>query len=93
MFSVHRHADGSAALLAPVPKVALFFLSAGLDSLAAKVADIAGRDENDKSRLLSLYGVNYQDRSAFDVVIDTNGKSPDQVKHEILTAVRAKTRT
>ena len=29
VFSVPRHADGPAALLAPVPKVALFFLSAG----------------------------------------------------------------
>ena len=28
VFSVPRHADGPAALLAPVPKVALFFLSA-----------------------------------------------------------------
>jgi transposase len=28
VFNVHRHADGSAALLAPVPKVAPFFLSA-----------------------------------------------------------------
>jgi cytidylate kinase len=63
----------------------------GLDTLAAKIAGIAGRDENDKSRLLSLYGVNYQDRSAFDVVVDTNGKTPAQVKQAILDAVAAKT--
>lgn len=63
----------------------------GLDSLAARVKGIAGRDENDKSRLLSLYGVDYQDRSAFDVVVDTNGKTPDQVKAAILEAVAQKT--
>ena len=63
----------------------------GLDSLSAKVSGIAGRDVNDKSRLLGLYGVDYQDRSAFDVVIDTNGKTPDQVKAAILAAVQEKT--
>jgi cytidylate kinase len=64
----------------------------GLDSLAAKIAGIAGRDDNDKTRLLSLYGVNYQDRGAFDVVVDTNGKTPAQVKQAILDAVAKKTR-
>jgi cytidylate kinase len=63
----------------------------GLDALAAKVKGIAGRDENDKTRLLSLYGVDYQDRSAFDVVVDTNGKTPDEVKAAILAAVQQKT--
>ncbi len=63
----------------------------GLDSLAAKVAGIAGRDVNDKSRLLGLYGVDYQDRTAFDVVIDTNGKTPAEVKAAILAAVEHKT--
>ena len=65
---------------------------AGLDGLSAKIAGIAGRDDNDKTRLLSLYGVNYQDRGAFDVVVDTNGKTPAQVKQAILDAVDAKTR-
>lgn len=63
----------------------------GLAPLAQKVAGIAGRDVNDKSRLLSLYGVDYQDRSAFDVVVDTNGKSPAEVKAAILAAVETKT--
>jgi cytidylate kinase len=63
----------------------------GLDAMAQKVKGIAGRDENDKSRLMSLYGVDYQDRGAFDVVVDTNGKSPDQVKQAILDAVQKKT--
>lgn len=64
---------------------------AGLDVLAGKVSGIAGRDDNDKTRLLALYGVNYQDRSAFDVVVDTNGKTPAQVKQAILAAVAKKT--
>ncbi len=35
--------------------------------------------------------MNYQDRGAFDVVVDTNGKTPAQVKQAILDAVAQKT--
>jgi cytidylate kinase len=37
------------------------------------------------------HGVDYQDRTAFDVVIDTNGKTPAEVKAAILAAVEHKT--
>ena len=62
-----------------------------VDTIKDEIAGIAGRDENDRTRLLGLYGVNYQDRSAFDVVIDTNGKTPAEVQQAILDAVRKKT--
>jgi cytidylate kinase len=57
-------------------------------AVAKKFDGIASRDANDKSRLMALYGVDYQDRSAFDVVIDTTGKTPDQVQQAIVEAVQ-----
>ena len=56
--------------------------------MAARFDAIASRDQNDKARLMALYGVDYQDRSVFDVVIDTTGKTPDEVQAAILQAVR-----
>lgn len=55
--------------------------------IATSLKDIAQRDAVDRERLMKLYGVNYQDRSAFDVVIVTDGKTPEEVQAEILAAV------
>ncbi len=60
-----------------------------LSTLAARMKDIAHRDDVDHARLEKLYGVDYQDRSAFDVVIVTDGKTPEQVQAEVLAAVSA----
>lgn len=57
--------------------------------IATSMKDIAHRDDVDHARLKKLYDVNYQDRSAFDVVILTDGKTPEQVQAEILAAVGA----
>ena len=54
--------------------------------VAGKFDGIASRDQNDKGRLMALYGVDYQDRSVFDVVIDTTRMTPEQVKEAILEA-------
>lgn len=59
------------------------------NKIASLWHDIAKRDDVDKARLLDLYGVDYQDRSAFDVVVVTDGKNPYQVQAEILAAVHA----
>jgi cytidylate kinase len=61
------------------------------NKIASMWKDIAKRDDVDKARLLDLYGVDYQDRSAFDVVVSTDGKQPADVQAEILAAVRART--
>lgn len=57
-------------------------------TIAASMKDIARRDDVDHARLQKLYDVSYQDRSAFDVVIVTDGKTPEAVQAEILAAVR-----
>lgn len=70
-------------------------LAASADaSVKAKVGPlidkVGARDEVDRKRLLSLYGVDYQDPSAFDVVINTDGKTPTQVAAEVVAAVKAR---
>jgi cytidylate kinase len=58
---------------------------------AAKVAEtfqaIAGRDAQDHSRLQNLYGVDYRDRSVYDVVVDTTHLTPDQVRAAVVAAL------
>jgi cytidylate kinase len=61
------------------------------NKIASMWKDIAKRDDVDKARLFELYGVDYQDRSAFDVVVTTDGKQPADVQAEILAAVQART--
>ena len=51
--------------------------------VAANFKDIAGRDATDLTRLRTLYGVDYQDSSSFDIVIDTTGKSPAELQVEL----------
>ena len=58
--------------------------------VAAEVDEVGARDEVDRKRLLSLYGLDYQDPSAFDVVISTDGKTPTQVSAEVIAAVKAR---
>ncbi|MCC6808193.1 MAG: AAA family ATPase [Deltaproteobacteria bacterium] len=59
-------------------------------AVAAKAQDIAGRDVTDLKRLKLLYGVNYQDTSSFDLVVDTTGKTPEQIQDEIKAFVDAR---
>lgn len=54
------------------------------------INEVGARDEVDRKRLLSLYGLDYQDPSAFDVVISTDGKTPPQVAAEVVAAVKAR---
>jgi cytidylate kinase len=56
-------------------------------AIAGRMKDIANRDNNDLKRLKTLYGVDYQDRSSFDIVVETSGKTPEEVQAAILEAV------
>jgi cytidylate kinase len=67
-------------------------LSAGLDgveAIADRAASIAQRDHHDRTRLLALYGVDYQDPGPFHLRIDTDRLSPQAVVTIILTALTA----
>ena len=60
-------------------------------AIASKMGDIARRDEVDRGRMHALYGVDFQDQCAFDVVLDTTGRSPADMVEVILTeAVRVR---
>ncbi|OGQ19819.1 MAG: hypothetical protein A2138_07435 [Deltaproteobacteria bacterium RBG_16_71_12] len=73
---------------------ALTLAAAADPAVKAKIGplidEVGARDEVDRKRLLSLYGVDYQDPSAFDVVVSTDGKTPQQVTAEVIAAVRAR---
>jgi cytidylate kinase len=56
--------------------------------LLGKLKGIAARDGNDRSRMQALYGVDYQDRTVFDVVIHTDDLSEAQVTERIQEAVK-----
>ncbi len=51
--------------------------------VAANFAEIAGRDSTDLGRLKALYGVDYQDASSFDLILDTTGKTPAELQAEL----------
>jgi cytidylate kinase len=59
-------------------------------AVAKKAQDIAGRDVTDLARLKALYGVNYQDTSSFDLVVETTGKTPEAIQQEIAAFVESR---
>lgn len=73
---------------------ALMLAAAADAEVKAKIGpiidEVGARDEVDRKRLLGLYGVDYQDPSAFDVVVSTDGKTPQQVTAEVIDAVKAR---
>lgn len=46
------------------------------------------RVESDKKRYAKYYGVNPYDKSLFDLVLDTTGKSPEETVREVLKALK-----
>ena len=56
----------------------------GAADAAAQLRDNARRDEDDRQRYLELYGFDYQDTDGYDLVVDTDGKGPGEVRDEIL---------
>jgi hypothetical protein len=68
-------------------------LAASADPKVAALADklrlAGGRDAEDHTRLRALYGIDYRDRAAYDLVVDTDGKTPEQVLAEVITALPA----
>ena len=51
---------------------------------AAQLRDNTHRDEDDRQRYLELYGFDYRDPAGYDLIIDTDGKQPPEVRDEIL---------
>ena len=56
----------------------------GAADAAAQLRDNTHRDEDDRQRYLELYGFDYRDTDGYDLVVDTDGKGPGEVRDEIL---------
>ena len=56
----------------------------GATDAAAQLRDNTRRDEDDRQRYLELYGFDYRDPAGYDLIVDTDGKQPPDVRDEIL---------
>lgn len=54
------------------------------DTLEEQKADMIRRYNMENDRYFKLYGVHKEDKSNYDLVIDTSSKTPDEVKDAIL---------
>lgn len=55
-------------------------------SVRDAIARIAARRESEKERYMNFYGVDITDFDNYDLVVDTVGKTPEQVAEEIVSA-------
>lgn len=59
-------------------------------SFEERLAQTQGRDAKDSARYKRIYGIDNNDSSFADLVIDTEGKTPEQIVEMILNAVCTK---
>jgi cytidylate kinase len=57
-----------------------------------RLQEIQEREASDRSRYRELYGVDYHDRTRYDLVLSTDDRSPDDLASEIVAASRARFR-
>jgi cytidylate kinase len=55
---------------------------------AAKLRETQRRERSDARRYRQIYGVDYHDPSRYDLVLVTDGRSPEEVAAEIVTHAR-----
>lgn len=53
-----------------------------------RLAEIQAREASDRRRYQALYDVDYHDRARYDVVIDTEGRTPDAIACAIVEEAR-----
>ena len=59
-------------------------------AVAARFVEIADRDAIDVVRMRALYGVDYRDRSVFDMTVDTTVRSAVDVQASLVEAAKAR---
>src|SRR5262245_9678288 len=57
---------------------------------AARLAEIQAREASDRSRYRDLYGVDYHEHSRYDLVMDTDRRTPEEVAREIVARARVR---
>jgi predicted cytidylate kinase len=55
-----------------------------------RLAEIQAREASDHQRYRGLYGVDYHDRSRYDLVMDTDDRTPEDVAGEIVRRARVR---
>ncbi|HEX5367730.1 MAG TPA: cytidylate kinase family protein [Acidimicrobiales bacterium] len=61
----------------------------GID-VARAVADNAERERVERRRYLALYGIDIEDRSVYDLVLDSRARRPPELADQIAAAARAR---
>jgi cytidylate kinase len=57
---------------------------------AERLNEIQARETSDRQRYRDLYGVDYHDRSRYDVVVDTDRRTPEDLAQEIVRRARVR---
>ena len=57
---------------------------------AERLREIQARETSDWQRYRDLYGVDYHDRSLYDVVVDTDRRTPEDLAQEIVARARVR---
>ena len=52
--------------------------------------EMQAREESDRRRYLGIYGVDYHDHARYDLVMDTEGRSPAEIADAIVAHARAR---
>ena len=55
---------------------------------AARLREIQAREDSDARRYREIYGFDYHDRARYDLVLDTNGHTPEELASSIVERVR-----
>ncbi len=59
---------------------------------AEALAHVRARDDNNRERYTKYYDINIDDHRNFDMIINGEGKTPDEIADEIITGVKKKIR-
>jgi predicted cytidylate kinase len=57
---------------------------------AARLREIQAREASDRGRYREIYGVDYHDRARYDLVMETDGRAPEQVAGAIVAEARVR---
>jgi len=59
---------------------------------AERLQEIQAREASDRQRYRTIYGVDYHDHSRYDLVMDTDRRTPEALAREIVARARARFR-
>jgi cytidylate kinase len=55
---------------------------------ATRLREIQAREASDARRYHEIYGVDYHDRGRYDLVLDTDGQTPEELARRIVERAR-----